>query len=93
MPCPSALVLLLTSIALGRVGFGLALLVAFSLGLASVLVGIGILVVYAKNLLPHSSRVTRHAAFRFLPVASAVAVVVIGCVMTSVSLGWLKINL
>ena len=52
VPCESALVLLLTAIALRRVGLGLLLLVSFSLGLALVLMAIGILVIYAKNLLP-----------------------------------------
>src|SRR5947208_5349672 len=52
VPCPSALVLLLSSIAIGRIGFGLALLVSFSLGLAGVLMGIGLAVLYAKHLLP-----------------------------------------
>ena len=37
VPCPSALVLLLSSVALGRVALGLTLLVAFSAGLAIVL--------------------------------------------------------
>lgn len=44
-PCPTALVILLLAIAVGRVGFGLALIVAFSLGLAVVLVVGGIAVV------------------------------------------------
>ncbi len=52
VPCESALVLLLTAIALRRVGLGLVLLVSFSLGLALVLMAIGVLVIYAKNLLP-----------------------------------------
>ena len=56
VPCPSALVLLLSAIALGRVALGLLLLVGFSLGLAAVLMGIGMLVLYAKNLLPDSKR-------------------------------------
>ena len=49
LPCPSALVVLLSAIALGRVGFGLALVSAFSLGLAGVLTGIGLTLVYAKD--------------------------------------------
>ena len=44
-PCPTALVILLLAIAVGRVGFGLALIVAFSLGLAVVLVVGGLAVV------------------------------------------------
>ena len=54
VPCESALVLLLSAIALRRVGLGLLLLVAFSLGLAIVLMAIGMLVIYAKHLLPES---------------------------------------
>ncbi len=55
VPCETALVLLLTAIALRRVGLGLLLLVSFSLGLALVLMAIGVLVIYAKNLLPSGS--------------------------------------
>ena len=90
VPCPSALVLLLTSIALGRIGLGLLLLTSFSLGLAAVLVGIGLLVLYAKSLLPQSQRVTGHPAFQFVPVLSAAVIVIIGCLMTGVSLGWVR---
>ncbi len=49
LPCPSALVVLLSAIALGRTGFGLLLVSAFSLGLAGVLTGIGVLLIYAKK--------------------------------------------
>ncbi len=49
LPCPSALVVLLSAIALGRTGFGLLLVSAFSLGLAGVLTGIGLLLIYAKQ--------------------------------------------
>jgi nickel/cobalt transporter (NicO) family protein len=44
-PCPAALVVLLGSIALHRVGYGLALILAFGAGLALVLTGVGIAVV------------------------------------------------
>jgi nickel/cobalt transporter (NicO) family protein len=46
LPCPAALVVLLSAIGLGRVGFGLLLIVAFSAGLALVLSGIGLAVLY-----------------------------------------------
>jgi nickel/cobalt transporter (NicO) family protein len=49
LPCPSALVVLLSAIALDRTGFGLLLVFAFSLGLAGVLTGIGVLLIYAKK--------------------------------------------
>jgi nickel/cobalt exporter len=88
VPCESALVLLLTAIALRRVGLGLLLLVSFSLGLALVLMAIGILVIYAKNLLPSSSG--GNPFFRWMPVASAAVVMLLGVVMTGVSLGWIR---
>jgi len=90
VPCPSALVLLLSSIALGRVGFGLLLLVSFSSGLAIVLMAIGVAVLCAKNLLPDSQKTARHPAFRLIPVMSAAVIVCIGLVMTGVSLGWIR---
>jgi nickel/cobalt transporter (NicO) family protein len=51
VPCPGALVVLLSALALHRVGFGLALIVAFSGGLAAVLTGIGLLMVSTRGLL------------------------------------------
>jgi nickel/cobalt transporter (NicO) family protein len=90
VPCESALVLLLSTIALGRVGLGLMLLVSFSLGLALVLMAIGMLVLYAKNLLPERKRTSDHPLFRWLPVASAAVVMIIGVLMTGVSLGWIQ---
>lgn len=89
VPCESALVLLLTAIAMRRVGLGLVLLIFFSLGLAIVLMGIGVLVIYAKNLLPDSAR-ERRGFFRWMPVASAALVLLLGVLMTGVSLGWIR---
>jgi len=91
VPCPSALLLLLTSIAIGRIAFGLALLVSFSLGLAGVLMGIGLAVLYAKHLLPKTERTVRHPLVKLVPVLSAGVVIVIGLVMTAAALGWVKI--
>jgi ABC-type nickel/cobalt efflux system permease component RcnA len=90
VPCESALVLLLTAIALRRVGLGLVLLVSFSLGLALVLMGIGVLVIYAKNLLPGGGNASGNPFFRWMPVASAAVVMALGMVMTGVSLGWIQ---
>ncbi len=89
VPCESALVLLLSAIALGRIGLGLLLLLSFSLGLAGVLMGIGVMVLYAKRLLPERSGIGQGFFMRWAPVASAVVVFAIGVLMTSVSLGWL----
>jgi ABC-type nickel/cobalt efflux system permease component RcnA len=87
VPCPSALVLLLSAVALGRVGLGLILLVAFSAGLATVLTAIGMTVLFAKNLLPDSQKTAGSALFRYLPVASAAVITAVGVLMTAVALG------
>ena len=50
VPCPTALVVLLASVAFGRILFGLLLISAFSLGLAAVLIIIGVLTVRASKL-------------------------------------------
>jgi ABC-type nickel/cobalt efflux system permease component RcnA len=87
LPCPSALVVLLGAIALGRVGFGMLLIVAFSLGLAAVLTGIGLLLVYARGLIervPTDSRI-----LRAMPLASAAAVIIAGVGITAAALGQL----
>jgi ABC-type nickel/cobalt efflux system permease component RcnA len=86
VPCPSALVLLLTSVAMGRVALGLTLLTAFSAGLAVVLTAVGLAVLYAKQWLPDSARLGRSKALRYLPVASAAFIVCVGIAMTLVSL-------
>ncbi|MBF2050939.1 MAG: ABC transporter permease [Elainella sp. C42_A2020_010] len=75
-PCPAALVLLLSCMALGQVGLGLILVLAFSLGLAGVLTGLGLLMVYAKTLfqrLPVPKR-----PVKLLPALSALGIVLIG---------------
>jgi nickel/cobalt transporter (NicO) family protein len=90
VPCESALVLLLGAIALGRVGLGLLLLVSFSLGLAIVLMAIGIAVLYAKNLIPESRRSGNHPLIRWASIASPAVVLVIGILMTAVSLGLIQ---
>jgi ABC-type nickel/cobalt efflux system permease component RcnA len=90
VPCPSALVLLLSAVALGRIGLGLALLVAFSTGLAVVLMAIGIMVVYSKHWLPDGEKAAGHPAFRYLPVASAAVIVCAGVIMTGAALGVIR---
>ena len=90
VPCPSALVLLLSAISIQRIGLGIMLMVAFSLGLAAVLSAIGIVVLYAKNLLPDSQKMQRHPAFRLIPVFSAGVILCLGLLMTGVALGVIK---
>jgi ABC-type nickel/cobalt efflux system permease component RcnA len=80
IPCPAALVVLLTATALGRVGFGLFLIVCFSVGLAAVLIVMGLMAIYAGRLIKHLP-VEGPLIQRWLPMASAVMITVIGCVI------------
>jgi ABC-type nickel/cobalt efflux system permease component RcnA len=90
VPCPSALILMLSAIALGRPGLGLVLLVAFSSGLALVLMTIGALALYARHLLPDSKKTSQHPVFRLIPVFSAVVVICLGLAITAISAGWVR---
>ena len=76
VPCPAALVLLLGSISLDRLGFGMVLVLAFSAGLAIVLTGVGLLMIYARKLFERHSFEARVP--RLLPVASATVITLAG---------------
>ena len=79
LPSPTAVVVLLASIALGRAAFGLALVGAFSLGLAAALAVVGILAVRARvHLAPSLGRWAR-----LLPVGSATAIAAAGAVVVA----------
>ena len=80
IPCPSALVVLLGAIAQHEVALGLVLIVAFSVGLAGTLTALGLLVVYARQALPKVRLDGRLGAA--LPAASALAIVIVGLVLT-----------
>ncbi|MEM6437223.1 MAG: sulfite exporter TauE/SafE family protein, partial [Cyanobacteria bacterium P01_D01_bin.115] len=54
VPCPSALVLLLSAIALHQIAYGLVLIGGFSLGLESVLTTLGLAAVYGQQWLEKS---------------------------------------
>lgn len=79
LPSPSALVALLASIAVGRAVYGLALIAAFSAGLASALVVVGIVAMRARDAVQR--RMSRPFV-RLIPVASASAIVVVGLALT-----------
>jgi ABC-type nickel/cobalt efflux system permease component RcnA len=63
------------------------LLLSFSLGLALVLMAMGLIVVYAKNLLPERKSDEPNLFFQYMPVVSAAIIFVIGIVLTGNSLG------
>jgi ABC-type nickel/cobalt efflux system permease component RcnA len=78
-PCPAAVVVLLAALAQHRVGYGLVLIVAFSLGLAAVLTGLGIAVVRGADWLIARPRFDRVA--RLAPLLTACGMVGIGAIM------------
>ncbi len=81
LPCPSALVVLLAAISLHRVAFGLILIVAFSLGLALTITGIGLVAVLAKRVFGRMRM--DGTLIRLLPAASALVILVAGALMTA----------
>jgi nickel/cobalt exporter len=86
VPCPAALVVLLSAFSLHRIGFGLFLITAFSVGLAAVLVMVGLMMVYTKRLM--AARVeASSAALRYLPVLSSAFMVVLGVGITVSAIG------
>jgi ABC-type nickel/cobalt efflux system permease component RcnA len=77
IPCPAALVVLLSAFALHRIGLGFFLIIAFSLGLAAVLIGFGMLMVYGRRVMARL-QVNGPLTTRWLPVASAAFMTVLG---------------
>jgi nickel/cobalt transporter (NicO) family protein len=78
VPCPGALVVLLGAVALHRVGYGLALIVAFSMGLAAVLTGIGLLMVSARGFLDRVPALSDGRWSERLALVSATVVSILG---------------
>jgi len=92
VPSASALILLLGSIAAGRVAYGLVLVVGFGIGMAVVLAGVGLLLVHARRLVERrvTDGLTPIARVRRLGVplqiATAGLVVALGVVLTGQAL-------
>ena len=77
VPCPEALGVMLIAIGLGRIALGLGLIVAFSFGLAAVLIAIGILLVRFRGVLERLGK--KQSSWRWwLPLVSAVIVTILG---------------
>jgi nickel/cobalt exporter len=78
-PCPSAFALLLSAIALHRYGFGLVLVLAFSMGVATTLAIAGLLVVAARGMLDRFAGTD--PILRWLPVMSSMCVLLLGVLL------------
>jgi nickel/cobalt exporter len=86
LPCPSALVLMLSAINLGRTGYGLILTIAFSFGLAATLTTVGLVFLYGGKLIG-GSKFGDSRIFQTLPVFSAFVIACLGAVICYHSLG------
>lgn len=85
LPCPSALVLMLSAINLGRVGYGLILTLVFSFGLAATLTAVGLVFLYGGKMFG-GSRLAAHPIAKALPVFSAFVIACVGAVICYTSL-------
>ncbi len=77
LPCPSALVLMLSAISGNRIGYGLVLTLAFSLGLAATLVVIGLIFLHAGKFLDRPG-LSANPLVKMLPVFSALIIACVG---------------
>jgi nickel/cobalt exporter len=80
VPCPDAIAILLVAVAVNRIPFGMTLIVAFSIGLAAVLIGIGIAMVQGIRFVARSDALSRFSVYA--PVVSAVVVSGLGIALT-----------
>ena len=76
VPCPSAIVILLFAVAVNRIVTGLMLILSFSLGLAAVLILIGVLTVTASNRLERLG--SNVGWIKRLPIFTAGIIMVLG---------------
>jgi ABC-type nickel/cobalt efflux system permease component RcnA len=87
VPSASALILLLGSIAAGRLEYGLVLVIAFGVGMAIVLGGVGLALVYASSLLERFSSGHRvRGLASVVPAATALIVIAAGVFLTGQAL-------
>ena len=91
LPCPSALVVLLSAISLHRVGYGLLLVSAFSIGLAATLTAVGLAFVYARRFLKSDNAAVGRLT-RILPVLSSFVIACAGALICVESLKQSGVN-
>jgi nickel/cobalt transporter (NicO) family protein len=85
LPCPSALVLMLSAISLGRIGYGLILTLVFSFGLAATLTVVGLMFLFAGKAIGNSA-LSQSRIFKVLPTFSALVIACAGAVICYSSL-------
>jgi len=80
VPCPDAIAILLVAIAINKIFLGLALIISFSIGLAVILITIGLLMISSSRLFKRMDAFNRIAPF--MPVVSALIVLLLGFALT-----------
>ena len=80
IPCPNAIAILLISVAVNQILFGLSMIAAFSLGMALTLIAIGLLIMQGKRLFQRLQWFDQIA--KFAPLMSAIVLVGIGSILT-----------
>jgi ABC-type nickel/cobalt efflux system permease component RcnA len=83
----------LSAITLHRVGYGMLLVVAFSIGLAGTLTGIGLAFVYAGRFILNRAGAGVNRLARIVPVVSALVVACLGAVLCYEAFGQAGIHL
>ena len=91
VPSPSAVVVLIAAITLGRAWFGVLLVVFYGLGMALTLVGIGLLLARLRGRVVKRLRLGGGAAraFSILPLATAAVICGVGIFLVARGLGQL----
>jgi nickel/cobalt exporter len=84
VPCPAAIAILLAAVAAGRLGEGLTYILLFSVGLATVLIAVGMIVVSAGKLASRFLDAKKFA--RKISIVSAAIITLIGVATVANSL-------
>ena len=92
VPSPSALVVLLASIGLGRTIFGVLLVFAYGIGMAGTLTAVGLLLVRLRTRMSRSSvggslRRSAYGVAAVLPILTAILVLVVGLFLVARGVG------
>ncbi len=76
IPCPSAMAVLFAAISIGKIGYGILMILVFSLGLGATLVAIGIAILTSRNFLARMERAS--SLFGHLDLVGPAFIIVIG---------------
>ena len=80
IPCPSALVLMLSAISMNRIGYGMVLTLVFSFGLAATLTAVGLAFLYVGKFF-NNPALSENRLIKAVPVFSAFVIACVGAVI------------